>query len=96
MTATGLSALFEPLAQQRIAIEGAMQPIWALNWFLRSYCAGLPDEQRRRFASMTVAELAADPAVLSVDEIVSALSPATRTELANAHALYARKNESGD
>lgn len=92
MTATGLENLFEPLVDRRILIHGAMQPIWALNWILRSYAAGLPDDQRERFKGLTVADLLTDPIEMETDPIVLMLAHATRTELASAHALLARKS----
>lgn len=91
MTAPGLLNLFEALAEKRTQIYGAMQPIWALNWFLRAYHAGLPAGVAERFAGMTVADLLAHPAALEGDSIALSLAHATRTELASAHALTAIK-----
>lgn len=91
MTAQGLESLFAPLQQRRIALYGAMHPIWALNWFLGSYSAGLPEEVRERFKRMTVAELLADPSLLEADPIALQLAASARTELASAHALLATK-----
>jgi len=91
MTARGLLHLFEPLAEKRTQIYGAMQPIWALNWLLHSYRAGLPPQTADRFSRMTVAELLAEPLSLEADPIVLELAHATRTELASAHAFSAIK-----
>ncbi len=91
MTARGLESLFSALIDRRTHIYGAMQPVWALNWFLQAYHAGLPAETAERFASMTVAELMANPVPLECDPIVLHLSDRTRTELASAHALQASK-----
>lgn len=91
MTAQGLENLFAPLQQRRIAIYGAMQPIWALNWFLGCYSAGLPDEVRERFKQMTVADLLTEPSLMQADPIVLALTPEAQAELAAAHALLATK-----
>lgn len=91
MTAQGLDNLFSPLVERRISVYGAMQPFWALNWFLARYSAGLSDELRERFQRMTVAELLTDPEIMQADPIVMNLAPESRTELASAHALIARK-----
>ena len=95
MTGPGLFNLFAPLVEKRSEIYGALRPVWALNWFLNSYSAGLPPEQRVRFEAMTVAELMASPAALELQDFVTALSAEATTELASAHALFARK-PSGD
>jgi len=91
MTREGLLALFAPLQDSRLEIYGAMQPLWALNWFLASYKAGLPESERERFERLTVADLLRDPRELETDPLVLELSEAARTELASAHALFARK-----
>ena len=91
MTHQGLLSLFEPMTEKRTEVYGAMHPIWALNWILASYHAGLPHEQRGQFAAMTVAELLASPSALELETIATTLSEAARTELASAHALSARK-----
>ena len=91
MTREGLLALFEPLQDRRLEIYGAMQPLWALHWFLHSYHAGLPEALRERFARMTVGDLMVEPSLLQADPLVLHLSDAARTELAAAHALFARK-----
>lgn len=91
MTGPGLLNLFEPLAEKRTEIYGALRPVWALNWFLNSYSAGLPPEHRERFQAMTVAELMAAPATLEPEAFVTALGAEASTELASAHALFARK-----
>jgi SAM-dependent methyltransferase len=91
MTRQGIDNLFAPLSERRIEIYGAMKPIWALNWFLVRYHAGLPPESRERFAAMTVAELMAAPEALELNDVHSSLSVDACTELASAHALFARK-----
>lgn len=94
MTSEGLLNLFESLIDKRTEIYGTMQPIWALQWFLSSYHAGLPDQQRERFATMTVSELLASPEVLQNDPVATTLDPNVSTMLASAHALFGRKRES--
>ncbi|GAB3099263.1 methyltransferase domain-containing protein [Lysobacter terrae] len=93
MTGEGLLTLFEPMASKRLAIYGAMQPVWALNWFLQSYAAGLPDADREAFRSMTVADLTAPPETFESHPIVLRLSDEARTSLASAHGLFARLPE---
>ena len=91
MTGPGLANLFAPLVEKRSTIYGALRPVWALNWFLNSYSAGLPPEQRARFQALTVAELMASPEALELEDFVTRLSNEANTELASAHALFARK-----
>jgi SAM-dependent methyltransferase len=91
MTRQGIDNLFTGLLERRIEVYGAMKPIWALNWFLMRYHAGLPLESRERFATMTVAELMAAPELLELDDINLGLSVEACTELASAHALFGRK-----
>jgi len=91
MTRQGIANLFSGLLERRIEVYGAMKPIWALNWFLTRYHAGLPPESRERFATMTVAELMAAPEALELDDINLRLSAEACTELASAHALFGCK-----
>lgn len=91
MTRKGLENLFAPLVERRVGIYGAMRPIWALQWFLSVYHAGLPQAQAARFAAMSVAELMAPPEQLQLDPVASALDDAACTALASAHALFGRK-----
>ena len=91
MTAQGLSNLFEPLMGRRLEVYGAMHPIWSLNWMLQRYATGLDAATRTRFETMTVAELMGDPFKLECDPVARDLSPASLTELASAHSLFARK-----
>ena len=91
MTAQGLENLFAPLHDRRIEVYGAMRPIWAVNWMLQRYAAGLPDAERMRFERMTVADLIGDPQALERDAVAMNLAPDAVLELASAHALWARK-----
>lgn len=91
MTREGLATLFEPLVERRFAQYGAMHPIWALNWFLHRYAAGLPEGDRAAFEAMTVRELLAPPTQLEAAPLASALASDASVELASAHALFARK-----
>ena len=91
MTSQGWLNLFAPLVEKRTEVYGALRPIWALNWFLNSYCNGLAPDAQGQFRSMTVAELMASPLSLEAMTFVSDLSASATTELASAHALFARK-----
>ena len=91
MTAQGLRNLFAGLPHAETRIYGAMHPIWALNWMLRSYGAALPPDQRNAFLAMTVAELSGDPMRLQFEAFATALPAAAQTELAAATGLFARK-----
>lgn len=91
MTRQGLMSLFESLCECRVEIYGAMRPIWALHWFVSSYRAGLPEELREAFETMTVAQLLASPQLLETLPVATDLSAQASTELASAHALFGRK-----
>ena len=93
MTRQGLENLFAPLVERRVQIYGAMRPIWALQWFLSAYHAGLPQAQAERFAAMSVAELMRQPEELQLDPVATALDDETCSVLASAHALFGRKPE---
>lgn len=92
MTARGLENLFEPLTHKGTFLYGAMQPIWAVSWILRTYHSGLPREAAERLARMTVADLMNDAAHLEADPIAMMLAHPIRSELASAHALQAFKS----
>lgn len=91
MTARGLENLFEPLAEKSIMIYGAMRPIWALNWLISRYAAGLDAEDRAEFEATTVGELMASPTMLESRRFAMNFHHAALTELASAHSLSARK-----
>lgn len=91
MTREGLVTLFEGLESPQFALYGAMHPIWALSWFLQCYVAGLPEDISGVFKAMTIADLLQPPHLLEQQPIARQLAPASCIELANAHALFARK-----
>jgi len=93
MTAQGLANLFEPLVEKQFDVYGAMRPIWALNWLVRRYADGLAGAARERFEAMTVAQLMREPTLLELDDVATHLTQARLTELASAHALFARKHQ---
>jgi hypothetical protein len=62
MTQTGLENLFAgkaELVSADVPLHG--HPIFAVQWILRDYLAGLPEPARARFAAMTIGEAAALP-----------------------------------
>lgn len=91
MTYQGLQNLFPSLAEKRIEVYGATQPIWALTWMLSSYANGLPEDVRRLFLDLKVSDLAGSPTALSMTPIVTALSAEANYELAAANVLFGRK-----
>jgi SAM-dependent methyltransferase len=91
MTAQGLLALFDDLSDPSIEVYGAMRPLWALNWFLQRYAASLAAEDRHTFEALTVSQLMGDPLELEKLPFAMNLPPAALSELASAHALFARK-----
>lgn len=93
MTYQGLQNLFPTLAERRIEVYGATQPIWALTWMLSSYANGLPEDVRRLFLDLKVSDLVGSPAALSMTPIVTALSAEANYQLAAANVLFGRKAE---
>ncbi len=91
MTAQGLLNLFPDLAERRIEVYGAMRPLWCVQWILARYAAGLPEDERARFATTTVAELSIDPLLQEDRPYVVELDQQATTDLACAHALFAAK-----
>lgn len=91
MTAAGLRNLFTGLGDVRIDVYGAMRPIWAVNWILQRYAAGLSIEDRAAFEAMTVADLIGDPRALETRGFATNLPSEALAELASAHALFACK-----
>lgn len=90
MTEQGLVNLFPGLDVEAAGVIPFGQPIFALSWILGSYAAGLPDDERARFESMTVAELMSPPSSqLGASHVVS-LSQAARSELACTNFVYGR------
>ncbi len=92
MTGHGLLNLFEKhLRVEERGVPKSGKPFWALNWILRSYVNGLPQDVGERFRNMTVAELLGDPIPHLDREYVTALSAAADEELACVNYIVATK-----
>lgn len=93
MTMEGAKNLFSGacrIRQQFVPQYGL--PVWALTWFLNSYAAGLPDEIKRQFVQMRVADLMG-PAVSYLDHAwVKELSAQKNIELACTNTVVAVKD----
>jgi len=93
MTQTGLENLFAggaELVSADVPLHG--HPIFAVQWILRDYIAGLPDSVRETFASMTIGEAAScNPADQLVNDFAMALSPAARRRIACLNTLVFRR-----
>jgi SAM-dependent methyltransferase len=83
MTASGLENLFSGAFRvEQLEAPASAVPIWALNWFLTSYVAGLPAEVADRFRKLTVEELLKSPEDYLEDDIVTKLRDSSNIELA--------------
>ena len=93
MTRSGIRQLFpEPMLVKRQVVPRSGQPIWALHWFLSWYAEHLPDEVRRRFADLRVADLLSKGITEWLDdEIVTSLSQDGQWKLASTTALVMEK-----
>jgi SAM-dependent methyltransferase len=92
MTHQGLANLFAGrLTVERQDVIGSGLPIWALNWILARWAAGLPPLTRLQFLRMRVADLIGDPVGYLDKPFVTGLSREMNLELASTTALLARK-----
>jgi len=93
MTPSGLRRLFQAKgAVEMQFIPAAGQPIFTLDWFLRSYLNGLPPEAAERFAAMSVREILDAGVLTHLDaDYVRGLAEGTRVELASTTAAFVRK-----
>jgi len=92
MTHQGLANLFaDRLTVERQDVIGSGRPIWALNWILARWAAGLSPLTRLQFLRMRVADLIGDPVGYLDKPFVTGLSPEMNLELASTTALLARK-----
>jgi SAM-dependent methyltransferase len=83
MTASGLENLFAGAFRiDELKTPASAVPIWALNWFLSSYVAGLPADVAKRFRKLTVEDLMKPPEDYLEDDIVTKLRESTNIELA--------------
>jgi SAM-dependent methyltransferase len=94
MTTSGVHALFRGIGTVETQfVPAAGQPIFTLEWFLRSYLAGLNGEAAGRFADMTVAEILQSSPVEHLDkDYVRTLKPEQRMELACTTGAFVRKH----
>jgi len=93
MTINGLRETFRDLGDvEQQFVPAAGQPIFTLDWFLRSYLIGLPPSQQERLRGMTVGEIL-DRGIMGflADPITRELSIEARTELASTTAAFIRK-----
>lgn len=91
-TPQGVRRLFEDsIDVADVLIPDQNQPIWALNWILNSWTAGLPEDRREAFRNMTVAELSGALAELEQQDFCRLLSPEAQFELACATMLIGTK-----
>lgn len=83
MTASGLENLFAGAFRiDELKTPTSAVPIWALNWFLSSYVAGLPADVAKRFRKLRVEDLMKPPEDYLQDDIVTKLRESTNIELA--------------
>lgn len=92
MTAQGLRNLFaEQLTIDDQKVIGSGLPIWGLSWILGAWNAALPAAERKKFQSLTVAELMANPLQQLRESYVQTLPKETNFELASTTALFGTK-----
>jgi SAM-dependent methyltransferase len=92
MTVQGIRAMFERwLAIDDVRVDGPGLPIYALNWILRSWSAGLNGATRDEFLGMTVREFLSAPEELARRPFVSELPDEKNRELACGSFLFAHK-----
>ena len=91
MSHQGLRALFDPLEVIEQDVLPSTSPIFSLTWILARWAQQLPEEDRRTFENLRIADLIASPSEL-VDKPWSANLPkAAQFELASGTILRARK-----
>ncbi|KQT78110.1 class I SAM-dependent methyltransferase [Methylobacterium sp. Leaf466] len=91
-TPQGLRRLFEDhITVEDVTVIDSTHPVWALNWILASWAAGLPPDLRKRFKKMTVADLLRAPMEQLDGAHCRGLSHDKLLELACATVLFARK-----
>jgi hypothetical protein len=92
MTHQGLANLFSESCEiEKSFVPRYGLPIWSLTWFLNSYLAGLPPEERGRFAAMRVSDLIGNTMEYLDQPFVKELSDAKNLELASVTSVLARK-----
>lgn len=95
-THQGIARLFEDnLTVEAVRVIDSMHPIWALQWILASWSAGLPKEARKAFGKMTVKDLLHAPLDQLAAPHCNLLPEEKLFELACGTVLTARKPASG-
>ncbi|WP_416409225.1 class I SAM-dependent methyltransferase [Agrobacterium rosae] len=91
-THQGIQRLFEDdLDIHNVSSEGAGHPIFTLHWLLRSWVHGLPDETKKQFTSMSIAEILASEPDVFLSNPISNLNDETLRELACSFEMTATK-----
>ncbi|MCZ6689068.1 MAG: methyltransferase domain-containing protein [Planctomycetota bacterium] len=97
MTRTGLRKLFSRstvVDSQFVPTSG--HPIWTLQWFLRLYLEGLPEDERKRFSKMSIEEVVERPIEEWLgDDIVMSLSQGRQFPIASTTALIMKAGTPG-
>lgn len=92
MTSSGLRNLFDGhLDIEEVGQPDSALPMAALQWFLQSYCNGLPGDAAEEFRAMSVEEIIGRGGSLWDDPIVRSLTAAANEELAAGNYLLASK-----
>lgn len=96
-THQGIARLFEDnLKIESVRVIDSMHPIWALQWILASWSAGLPKEARKAFGKMKVKDLLRAPLDQLAAPYCRELPEEKRFELACGTVLTARKPAAGN
>lgn len=91
-THQGIQRLFEDeLDIWSVSSEGAGHPIFTLHWLLRSWVHGLPEETKKRFTSMSIAEILASEPQVFLSNPISKLNDETLQALACSFEMTATK-----
>jgi SAM-dependent methyltransferase len=92
-TRAGLRQLFaKQMEPVRTFVPRSGEPLWTLNWFVSSYAAELPEEERQRFLNMRMRDVLHEPERMLEKSWVVRLSEAGKWELASTTAAVFRKN----
>lgn len=91
-THQGIQRLFEDVLDIRdVSSGGAGHPIFTLHWLLRSWVHGLPDETKKQFTAMSIAEILASEPEIFLTHPISNLNAETLRELACSFEMTATK-----
>jgi SAM-dependent methyltransferase len=92
-TRAGLRQLFpKQMEPVRTFVPKSGEPVWTLNWFVSSYAAELPEEERQRFLNMRLRDVIHEsPQTMLERSWAARLSEAGKWELASTTAAVFRK-----